>query len=82
MKYLKLFDSDSQYSDFINSDEFLLPSVGYVVNSELVHFNPIIPPKEITFTIFNYKNGDNGIFTALEGMTWREFCDSEYNTEG
>jgi hypothetical protein len=38
-------------------------------------------PKEITFTISDYQ-GEDRTFTALEGMTWEEFCESEYNTEG
>jgi hypothetical protein len=37
--------------------------------------------KEITFTIANYKDEER-TFTALEGMTWGEFCESDYNTEG
>lgn len=36
---------------------------------------------EIEFTIRDY-NGEDRTFKAREGMTWREFCDSEYNTEG
>lgn len=36
---------------------------------------------EIEFTIVDY-NGEDRTFKAREGMTWREFCDSEYNTEG
>ena len=37
---------------------------------------------EIEFTITDYNGSADGTFKAREGMTWREFCDSEYNTEG
>ena len=82
MKYLKLFDSDSQYSDFINSEEYTLPNVSHVVNENIVHFSPIaVPPKEITFTILNYQ-GEDRTFTAQEGMTWADLVLSEYNVDG
>jgi hypothetical protein len=37
---------------------------------------------EIEFTIKDYNGSTDYTFKAREGMTWREFCDSAYNTEG
>ncbi len=39
-------------------------------------------PKEITFTIYNYTSNTKTEYTAAEGMTWAEWCDSKYNTIG
>lgn len=36
----------------------------------------------IEFTIKDYNGSTDYTFKAKEGMTWREFCDSAYNTEG
>ena len=37
---------------------------------------------EITFTIFHASTSVEETLTAREKMTWREWCDSEYNTIG
>lgn len=66
------------------------PSLVTITTAEGEVINAVIPeedspsgdaPKEITFTISDYQ-GQDRTFTVLEGMTWREFCDSDYNTEG
>lgn len=47
---------------------------------------PEVPeqPKEIKFYLqrCHLKGGELEEYTAVEGMTWAEFCDSEYNTDG
>lgn len=40
MKYLKYFQEDSEYTQFKNNSDYVLPNVSYVVLSESVFFNP------------------------------------------
>ena len=40
MKYLKLFETEVEYSDYKNSSDFILPNVSYVMGNEVVFFNP------------------------------------------
>lgn len=40
MKYLKYFQEDSEYTQFKNNSDYVLPNVSYVVSSESVFFNP------------------------------------------
>ena len=40
MKYLKYFQEDSEYTEYKNSSDYVLPNVSYVVSSESVFFNP------------------------------------------
>ena len=37
---------------------------------------------EITFTLLHTRTDTTDTLNAIEGMTWREWCDSEYNTIG
>ena len=41
-------------------------------------------PKEIKFYLqrCHLQGGELQEYTAEEGMTWAEFCDSDYNTDG
>lgn len=45
MKYLKKFDNNSEYDDYINekNGEVFLPNISYVVESNGVYYNPIVP---------------------------------------
>lgn len=63
------------------------PSAVTITTAEGEVINAVIPeepsgdlPKEASFTILEYQ-GEDRTFTAQEGMTWREFCESAYNTE-
>lgn len=40
-KYLKLFDTHSDYNTYINSQDKILPNVSYCENENEVHYNPI-----------------------------------------
>ena len=39
---------------------------------------------EFTFTVYKFAdpNDVHGTYTAVEGMTWAQFIESEYNTDG
>lgn len=45
MKYIKYFEQENEYNSFINSDEYILPNVSYVENSNVVNYNPHIVEK-------------------------------------
>ena len=47
MKYIKLFDTHSDYNTYINSQDKTLPKVSYCENENEVHFNPYSDPRLI-----------------------------------
>lgn len=62
--------------DNINStstNKALSANQGRVLNEKI----EAIPSQEITFTTRNF---EEGTFTALRGMSWREWLNSDYNT--
>ena len=59
MKYLKLFDTHSDYTDFINT-EIDKPNVSYCLDAKDVHFNPIKLQGNITIT-FDVEDASNPI---------------------
>lgn len=74
MKYLKLFETEAEYTQFKDSEQFITPNVSYIENSDVVMYNPYVAPVSlIEFTI----NGAS--YQAEEGMTWQEFVESSYN---
>lgn len=40
MKYLKKFNTEIEYTDFAESDKYILPNVSFITNGENVMFNP------------------------------------------
>ena len=47
MKYLKLFETEALYDAFKEGDEYLLPNVSYIVETNSCEFQPYVePPKE------------------------------------
>lgn len=40
MKYLKYFQEDSEYTEYKNSSNYVLPNVSYVVSTESIFFDP------------------------------------------
>jgi hypothetical protein len=54
---------------------YVTPNICYVEESDGIVMKPYIAPF-LTFTV-------NGIeYQSEEGMTWKEWCNSEYNTAG
>ena len=41
-KHLKLFNLNNEYTSFLESDEFTTPNVSYVIENDIVHYNPLI----------------------------------------
>lgn len=82
MKYLKKFQTNADYQAFKNSSDWITPNISVIKenvsgNDFIVVFEPFVSATSlITFTI-----NDVG-HQAEEGMTWQEWCGSEYNTHG
>lgn len=43
-KYIKKFDTHSDYEDFIETEDFIKPNVSYCVDNVEVHYNPYVDP--------------------------------------
>lgn len=39
-KYIKLFETESDYNTFTGSTEFIKPNVSAVISGDTVHYNP------------------------------------------
>lgn len=44
MKYLKYLQTTNDFESFKNSENYVLPNVSYVVETEGVSFEPYVPP--------------------------------------
>jgi hypothetical protein len=96
MHHLKLI-KDGTIEDFMQSDQSKFPCIccyskahpNYSIQRTPT-FTKSKPPKPtLSFTIENmgpalpgYTGDEHGAFQFEEGMTWSEWCDSEYNTLG
>ena len=71
-KYLKKFETHSQYEAYINSQDAILPNVSYCVDNNDVHYNPWVETKLIG--IFNVEDisevtiilGDTNFVSEIE----------------
>ena len=43
-KYLRLFQNDTDYLDFKETTDFILPNVSYCIQENHVHYNPLVDP--------------------------------------
>ena len=41
-KHLKLFNLNNEYTSFLEGDEFITPNVSYVVENDIVYYNPYV----------------------------------------
>lgn len=59
--YLRLFETESEYIDFLNSDEFVRPNLSYVVSDGDVKFHsePILEPQEYDVKLTYNATADN-----------------------
>lgn len=72
MKYLKYFEQASAYEAYKNGSDYITPNVSYVEENEGVSYNPLV--------LITCQVGTNQ-YQAREGMTWRQWVDSEYNVD-
>lgn len=76
-KYIKLFDTHTNYTSYINGTQKELPNVSYCQNTEDVHFNPetrLICEYDVTTTSSPTKlfGGTQSSAPALNGFTAME----------
>ena len=79
MKYIKKFQTNADYQTYKGSSDYVTPNVSLVTGNKELFYNK----KEITIirfhtvqTIYNIKTSH----TALSGMTWNDWINSEYYT--
>ena len=56
-KYIKKFDTHSDYEDFIETEDFIKPNVSYCVNDVEVHYNPVDPYNGHTYIDLGLPSG-------------------------
>ena len=84
MKHLKLFNNESEHQSFTESADYVTPNVCAVkdgqggVKKDFVFFNP---EEEINVNLITFYIGDTP-YQCEDGMTWEEFVNSNYNSEG
>ena len=62
MKYLKLFEEESNYQTFVDNGEMVLPNVSYIEESDRCAFNPVP-----TVTL-NYNSPEDNILAFSSGI--------------
>ena len=80
MKYLKLFETNTEFQEFINSDEFIRPNVTYVKEVKGLSFEPSLPiEKELPYLTMTALEDDltvslstNPCQYSLNGTEWNE----------
>ena len=60
MKYLKYFKQSSDYQAFKDSEDYILPNVSSIVETESVEFSPYVPPAPKAGDIVFIKDGSFG----------------------
>jgi hypothetical protein len=75
MKYLKVFDNNNEYQQFIGGEDYIEPHILVVKNGDnesVLHFKDNVK-NILTFTVGKQK------YNFEDGMTWEEFINSKYN---
>ena len=80
MKYVKTFNESSEYENFLNSSEYLIPNITYVRNSNYVHFSiplnsgggdtPSEPDVPITADVGDIAYWSNGSIKTTPLSSW------------
>jgi hypothetical protein len=80
MKYLKLFQKESDYQSFTENDDFVTPNVSFAQEENKVFYNPKMA-EYVTFIINQEGHEANGMVripdttvTAIKGTTLMEFA--------
>lgn len=68
-KYLRLFETTSQYEAYMGGGEKILPNVSLIEETNKVEYNPYIPPQPITYTASEKLNKTWDDETATFGAT-------------
>lgn len=65
MKYLKKFQTTSDYNTYINGNDAVLPNVSMCGDNE-VHYNPIVPPSRVIVATLNIETTSNPTVLCYE----------------
>jgi hypothetical protein len=78
MKYIKRFSKVSDYEAFKGGGEYITPNISLIDDGKRVYSEKKVNNEDnlITFTV------DGIEYQAEEGMTWKEWANSSYNTGG
>jgi hypothetical protein len=68
-KYLKIFQKQVDFTNFQNSENYMLPNVSYIIESPKMTFK-----KKVTTTTFGI---DGSSYTIPGEMTWQELFESD-----
>lgn len=68
MKYLKLFQVESEYNSYKNGSDYILPNVSYIKETEGVSFEPYIPSVEVGDICLANANGDKKFIKVGESI--------------
>ena len=97
MKYLKHFETSAQYDAFKDSEEFILPNVCYVIETESVGYEPYVAPvvaspnlvcvyniTDISRETYLVSHYAGGAFTAMivDGVEMDFDCYYQFDIEG
>lgn len=72
MKYLKLFNEHSGYTEFTHTEDFLIPNVSHCIVQEDVHYNPVIDwidPEFKRICLENFNGGREMTYYDLVSVT-------------
>ena len=84
LKNIKLFSTDNDRTTYESSASYETPYVSKVAADNSVHYNKQIRTIEFTIQERHYDSGSHLVttsvqYSALEGMTWQSWINSEYN---
>ena len=80
-KYIKKFDTHSDYEDFIETEDFIKPNVSYCVNDVEVHYNQLLHDySKDYFTIEALESGTFNLFYDGTGNSHSGEGSSYYRT--
>ena len=74
MKYIKLFETHSEYETYIGGQDVILPNVSYCEDNNCVHYNPIVPPSRVIKCTINVETTSNltVLFADWYGTAWNK----------
>lgn len=75
MKYTKIFNTESEYSEFAGNGDFIAPTLCAINENYNLIYNQYYTP--ITFSVGHY--GQIIEYNAFTNMTWEEWINSDFN---
>lgn len=53
MKYLKLYENDSDYQNYVNSGDYIIPNVSYAKDTDIVYYNYVPLPQLLDIVYYD-----------------------------